>query len=208
MQAKLIKALEKQGFLLDFPDYDSNEEIILDILKENNPRINLSLPIFLKEEFDYKKIISKTNKKEKKELDKAILISEKIYKTEKIENIKSNLKEIIKENKIKADFSKGEFEGYSDSFKESQLNKSGKEQKAIEKQSKLRLNLDMNKSLKVLFSPAKIRIMEKIFNHEKLTNTELKYYYRAISNINRAVLSPAMVDYLRVIELSRKEVDS
>jgi hypothetical protein len=205
MQAKLIKALEKQGFLLNFPDYDSNEEIILDILKENNPRINLSLPIFLKQEFDYKKIISKINKKEKKGLDKAILISEKICK---IENIESNLKEIIKENKIKADFSKNEFEGYSDSFKESQLNKSSKEQKAIEKQLKLRLNLDMNKSLKVLFSPAKIRIMEKIFNHEKLTNTELKYYYRAISNINRAVLSPAMVDYLRVIEISRKMVVS
>jgi hypothetical protein len=206
MQAKLIKALEKQGFLLDFPDYDSNEEIIIDILKENNPRINLSLPIFLKEDFDYTKISSKINKEEKKELNKAILLSEKIYKAEKIENISSNLKEIIKKHKIKADFSKGEFENYYNSFKESQLNKSGKEQKAIEKQSKLRLNLDMNKSLRILFSPAKIRIMEKIFNHEKLTNTELKYYYRAISNINRAVLSPALQDYLRVIEVSRKLV--
>jgi len=49
--------------------------------------------------------------------------------------------------------------------------------------------------------------MEKIFNHEKLSNTELKYYYRSISNINKAVLTPALSNYLRIIEISKKFVD-
>jgi len=203
IEAKLIKSLEKRGFLLEFPDYGSNEEIIIEILKENNPRINLCLPLLLKEEFDYKKIALKLSKEQKKELDKAILISQKICSLEKIDN---NLKLIIKENKIKSDFSKNEFEEFYNSFRESQLNQSSNEQKIIEKHSKLRLNLDLNKSLQVLFSPAKIRIMEKIFNHEKLTNSELKYYYRSISNINKSALNPAVQDYLRIIEISRKFV--
>jgi len=201
LNAKLIKALEKEGFYLEFPDYSSKEELIVDILKENNPRINISLPIFLKEEIDYKKIISKLNLIQKKELNKAILISEKIFAKEKLKN---SLKEIIKENKLKSSFSNNEFLEYSNSFKESQNKLKDNEQKTIEKQSKLRLNLDLNKSLAVIFSPAKIKIMEKIFNHEKLTNTELKYYYRSISSINKAVLNPNMQDYLRIIEISRK----
>lgn len=200
---KLIKTLEKKGFFLEFPDYQSNEEIIIEILKDNNSRITISLPIFLTEYFDYSKIISKLNHSEKCQFNKSILISAKISK---LENINNSLRDIIKKNKIKADFTESEFKDYYDSFKESRLNKDKSEQKIIEKQSKFRLNLDMNKSLKIIFSPAKIRIMEKIFNHEKLTNTELKYYYKSISNINKAVLNPSIQDYLRIIEISRKEV--
>jgi hypothetical protein len=90
-------------------------------------------------------------------------------------------------------------------FREAKLKTSQKEQNLIEKQAKLRLNLDLNKSLTILFSPAKIKIMEKIFNHEKLTNTELKYYYKAISSIDKAVLTPALQDYLKIIEITKKE---
>jgi len=199
--AKLIKSLEKRGFLLEFPDYNADEEIIVEILRENNPRISLSLPLFLNEGINYKKIALKLSKGEKRELDKAVLISQKIYNKEKIDN---NLKLIIKENKIKSKFSEQEFDNYYESFEESKASFGQKEQKIIERQSKLRLNLDLNKSLGVLFSPAKIRIMGKIFNHEKLTNTELKYYYRSISNINKAALNPALSDYLRIIEISKK----
>ena len=203
--AKLIKSLEKKGFLLDFPEYDSTEEEIIEILKEINPRIMLSLPLLLIEEFDYHKVCSKLNPLQKKEFDKTILISEKIYK---IEHLSNRLDELIKEEKIKPDFSKREFEAFYDSFKESQFNTEKKQQKITEKQSKLRLNLDLNKDLKTLFSPAKIRIMDKIFNHKSLTNTELKYYYKAISNINKAVLNPSMQDYLRIIETTKKVVEN
>lgn len=203
--AKLIKALERRGFLLEFPDYVSSDEVIIEILKENNPRILLSLPIFLRERIDYRKICKKLSLKERKELDKAILISQKIYRNE---NIQNNLKELIKENKIKADFSASEFNEFYSTFKEAGINLEEKAGKIIEKQSKLRLNLDLNKSLKTLFSPAKIRIMGKIFNHEKLTNTELKYYYKAISNINKAVLNPGLQDYLKIIEITKKISES
>src|SRR3989339_224881 len=199
--AKLIKSLEKKGFLLEFPEYTSLEEEIIEILNNDNSRIILSLPLFLMEKFDYKKISSKIELKQKKEFNKAILISEKIYKKESIPN---TLNEIIKKNKIKIPFSSNEFDDFYTSFKESNLNKEQSEQKIIEKQSRLRLNLNLNKDLKTLFSPAKIRIMEKIFNHNKLTNTELKYYYRAISNIDKAVLSPQLQDYLRIIETTKK----
>lgn len=199
--AKLIKALEREGFYLNFPEYESNEELILSILKENNFRISLSLPLFIRKEISYEKISSKLKAKEKKEFNKIILISEKIYRKEGIE---SNLRDIIKQSKIKAKFSEQEFIEFYDSFKESisRLNKN--EEKLIEKQSKLRLNLDLNKSLAILFSPGKLRIMDKIFNHIKLTNSELKYYYRSISNINRAIFNPVVQDYLRVIEITKK----
>lgn len=199
--AKLIKTLEKEGFELEFPEYSSNEEIIIDILKEGDARIGKSLPLFLRYDFDYGKIAGKLNRTEKKELDRAIFISRKIYQKEKIE---SRISEIIKENGVESKFSEKEFLDYYETFKESRIMAGKGEQKVIERQSKLRINLDLNKSLAVLFSPAKIRIMGKIFNHEKLSNTELKYYYRAISNIDKAVLNPAVQDYLRVIEISRK----
>lgn len=201
--AKLIKSLERRGFLLEFPDYETLEEEIIEILREENPRILLSLPILLTEKFDYKKICLKINSFQKSKFNRIILISRKIYEKESIE---SNFNKVIKENKIKASFSKLEFKDYYDAFKEAKISLGKTEQKSLEKQSKLRLNLDMNKDMKTLFSPAKIIIIKKIFNHEKLTNSELKYYYRAISNINKAVLNQNLQDYLKVIELTKKIV--
>ncbi len=199
--AKLIKALENRGFYLDFPTYGSSEEIIIEILKEHNSRLNYSIPILLIDKIDYKKIQYKLDINQKREFDKIILISKKIYKKE---SISSRINDLIKEHNIKEKFSDQEFKNYYGAFEESRMKADEKTQEIIKKQSKLRLNLDLNKSLVVLFSPAKIRIMSKIFNHEKLSNTELKYYYKSISNINKAVLNPSIQDYLRNIELSKK----
>ena len=199
ISARLIKTLEKKGFFLEFPDY-SNEEAIIEILKQDNLRLKYSLPLFL-DNFNYNKILNKLNNNQKKEFNNIIAISNKIYKKEGIE---SNINEIVQKNRIKSIFSKEEFENYYSNFKEAMTQEDKNSQKIIEKQAKLRLNLDLKMSLKVLFSPAKIRIMGKIFNHEKLTNTELKYYYKAISSINKAVLNPALQDYLRIIEITKK----
>ena len=199
--AKLIKTLEREGFFLEFPRYSSMEEIILAILNERNPRIIPSLPLFLMFFFDYQKIVSQITREEKRTFDEVILISEALYKKEHIKNM---LGEVIRKKNIHAKFSEEQFEEFYSSFKEARLAKNQEEQKSIEKQSRLRLNLDLNNSLRVLFSPAKIRILNKIFNHELLTNTELKYYYRAISNINKSVLNVSLQSYLRVIEMSKK----
>lgn len=199
--AKLIKSLEKMGFFLEFPEYNSLEEEIIEIIKEGNDRILLALPILLMNDFDYGKVCLKLNKNEKQEFNKVILISLKIYKKEKIEN---KLERLIRENKIKGKVGLKDFERFYESFNETRLNIGKIEQESVRKQSNLRLNLNLNKDLQTLFSPAKIRIMNKIFNHEKLTNTELKYYYRAISNINKAVLNPELQNYLRIIEISKK----
>ncbi len=202
ISARLIKTLEKKGFFLEFPDY-SNEEAIIEILKQDNLRLKYSLPLIL-DNFDYNNILNKLSNNQKKEFNNIIAISDKIYKKE---DIKSNLHEIIQKNKIKSIFSKEEFENYYSTFKEARTQEDKNSQKIIEKQAKLRLNLNLNKSLGILFSPAKIRIMEKIFNHEKLTNTELKYYYKSISNINKAILNPALQDYLRIIEITKKFIE-
>ena len=61
ISAKLIKDLEREGFSLEFPSYESNEERIMEILKENNQRLNLAIPLLLRHRFDYKKIINKLN---------------------------------------------------------------------------------------------------------------------------------------------------
>ena len=55
--AKLIKSLEGKGFFLEFPEYEDIEEEIIEILKEDNFRILLSLPLLLNKEFNYKNLI-------------------------------------------------------------------------------------------------------------------------------------------------------
>lgn len=201
-KARLVKALEKEGFFLEFPRYQSREELITDVLREDNPRVIHSLPLLLQQLFHYQKIVSQITRKEKQLFDKVILIAARVYRKEKIQN---ELGVTIKKNRIRAKFSKREFEAFYESFREAQPRKREEEQRGIEKESRLRLQLDLQKSLHVLFSPAKIRIMDAIFNHRTLTNTELKYYYKAISPLNRAILNSSLQDYVRVIERTKKE---
>jgi len=68
----------------------------------------------------------------------------------------------------------------------------------------LRSTLNINKALSIIYSPGKQKIMEKIFNHEPLTNSELKYYYRSIRPLAQSILNEKLQDYLRIIESTKK----
>lgn len=199
ISAKLIKDLEKRGFSLDFPSYGSIEEEIIEIMKEKNSRLYLALPILLMERFDYSLIKRKLDKNSLKEFNKILLITNKIFESEGIDN--SHLKEI----RISLKVDKKEIKYYSDSFKEYLKTSEKSNENILKEQITIRSKLNTNKALAELFAPAKIRIMEKIFSHSALTNTELKYYYKAIRPIIHAVLNEEMKDYLKIIESVKKE---
>ncbi len=202
ISAKLIKDLEREGFRLDFPNYDSNDSRIIEILKQDNERLNLAIPLLLQYEFDYKKIINKLNTIRKNNFDKITIIANKIFQTEQIDN--SDLKKIIKNNKIKKRISNDEFKYYHDSFKDFIKNTKKNEEIYFKEQIKIRGKLNLNKALSNIFAPAKLRIMKTIFNHEPLTNTELKYYYRSIRPLILSILNENLQKYLRIIESIRK----
>lgn len=200
--ARLIKDLEKKGFELEFPSYDSSEEEIIDILKTENQRLYLAIPLLLQQKIDYKRITSKLDAKLKKEFNKIIIIADKIFISEGIDN--KHIKSMIDEYKVKSEIEKTELEYYHDSFKEALKKIEKPEEKFFEEQVKIRGKLDTNKALSNIFSPGKLKIMEKIFNHEPLTNTELKYYYRSIRPLILSMLNENLQKYVRIIESVKK----
>lgn len=200
ISARLIKDLEKKGFNLDFPSYASNEEEIIEILKEKNERLYLAIPLLLQGEFDYKGIIAKLNAKSIKEFNHIILITNNILKLENIDN--KYIKKIIKEFNIKSKIN--QFQYYHGSFKDSIKNIKESKEEILEEQIKIRGKLNTNKALSNIFAPGKIRIMSKIFNHELLTNSELKYYYRSIRPLILSILNENLQKYIRIIESIRK----
>lgn len=202
ISAKLIKDLEKRGFELEFPSYTSIEVEIVDILKTNNQRLYLAIPLLLQQKIDYRQVTSELNAKLKKEFNKIIIITDKIFKSERIDN--KYIKSMINKHKIKAKITKTEFKYYHDSFKEAIKKTEKPKEKFFEEQIKIRGKLDVNKALSNIFSPGKLRIMDKIFNHEPLTNTELKYYYRSIRPLILSILNENLQKYVRIIESVKK----
>lgn len=202
ISAKLIKDLEREGFRLDFPGYESNDDRIIEILKQDNERLNLAIPLLLRYEFDYRKITSRLDKKLKNNFDKIIILSNKLFQSEHIAN--AQLRRIISKNKIKSKINAAELNYYHDSFKD--FIKCAKEQddEDFKEQIRIRGKLNLNKALSNIFSPAKLRIMQSIFDHEPLTNTELKYYYRSIRPLILAVLNENLLKYVRIVESVKK----
>ncbi|MBD3204422.1 hypothetical protein GF327_09095 [Candidatus Woesearchaeota archaeon] len=203
ISAKLTKNLQKYGFELDFPDYKNIEELIIKIIKQDNERLNLAVPLLLEQEFKYRYIKKKLKgKKLIDEFNKIIKISERIYSLENIDN--KHIKKKIKENNIKKEFNKTEFNYYYESFKDSKRRQKNKKRKKLKKEIRIRGKYNINKALSEIFAPAKRRIMKKIFNHEKLTNTELKYYYKSIRPLILSILNQDMQKYLRIVESTKK----
>ena len=162
-------------------------------MKEKNPRLYLALPILLTEHFDYSKL--KLDKNSLKEFDKIMIISKMIFDKEGIDSSHLNAKD-------KA--SKKEIDYYYGAFKEYLKGRQRAEEDKLKEQVAIRSKLNTNKALAEIFAPAKIRIMDKIFRHEKLNNTELKYYYKAIRPLIHAILNEDMKDYIRIIESVKK----
>ncbi len=203
---ELLKELERRGFELSYPDTLSTEEKIIALLKEDNPRYFLALPLLMMGEFDYSSILKGiVSEKLEKTFNKIIRISWAIFRDEGIPG--DHLGKIIDEHKLtlqEKDIPLQEMELYRNAFLEA-LHRL-KEQGAKDKEGTIRqrAKLNLNQSLSGIFSPAKRRIMEKIFNHEKLTNSELKYYYRAIRPLGEAILNENLQDYLRVVSSIKK----
>ena len=207
--AKLIKDLEKIGFQLDFPAYKTNEDRIFEILRTNNQRLFLAIPLLLQYNFNYDIIINKLSSLNKDEADrltkqfnKILIITNKIFILESLNNY--GIQKTIGIHSIKEGIKDEEFRYYYDSFKDFSRKTADIEDERFRENIRLRGKLNINKSLSEIFSPAKRRIMEKIFHHEKLTNTELKYYYKAISPLIHAILNESMDQYLRIIDSSKK----
>src|SRR3989344_8164373 len=121
--AKLIKDLEKIGFQLDFPAYKSNEDRIFEILKTNNQRLFLAIPLILQYHFDYDIIINKLSSLNKDEADrlikqfnKILIITNKIFILESLNNY--DIQNIIDRYSITEDIKEDEFRYYYNSFKD------------------------------------------------------------------------------------------
>ena len=160
ISAKLIKSLEKEGFSLEFPEYASDEERMIDILKEGNERLLLALPLLLRQEFDYLKITSKLTPKQIKIFNQLINITNLIFGKEKIDA--AHLKSIIKQHSLARKIPKEEFAYYYSNFESFQKNKEKEEEKKIIAQTDIRSKLNLNQSSSTIFSPGKQRIMEKM----------------------------------------------
>ncbi|KHO49831.1 MAG: hypothetical protein QT02_C0003G0021 [archaeon GW2011_AR9] len=204
ISARLMKSLEQEGFILDFPGYAFNEEKIIEILQQNNERLLLALPLLLQYPFDYLKISKQLRKGSLAKFKKIIIITSEICKRKKINNLL--LKNILKQYSLHQKIPKGDMEYYYTSFKESLRNQEKKEESGLIAQISIRGILNLNQALARIYSPGKLRIMNKIFNHEKLTNTELKYYYRAIRPLILSILNENMQKYLRLIESAKKYI--
>ena len=156
------------------------------------------------EDFNYDFIINQLNSlKLKKDLDRIIYISRGLFEGEHIPH--EHLDKIISKHKLTIDgkiFT--ELEYYKSAFKEALQRQNLQNTKEKEESIKIRSKLNLNQALNKIFSPGKIRILEKIFSHEKLTNSELKYYYRGIKPIISSISNENLHNYLRIIESIKK----
>ncbi|NQU78953.1 hypothetical protein HQ545_04255 [Candidatus Woesearchaeota archaeon] len=202
ISAKLIKDLEKHGFELEFPTYGTNEDMILEIINEENERLYPAIPLLLLDHFNYDLIKHRLKPIQRKKFDFIILIADSIFKKEKLDN--KNTKQIITDNKIKQRIPKESFEYYHAAFKDSMKRKEEQKEEQREEQLDIRNTLNINKSLSTIYAPGKLRIMNKIYNHEHLTNTELKYYYRSIRPFILSILNENLRKYIMIIESSKK----
>ncbi|MDP7116399.1 MAG: hypothetical protein QF915_05045 [Candidatus Woesearchaeota archaeon] len=201
ISAKLIEELKNYGFELDFPRYYSIEELISQILKQKNQRLYAAIPLLLRKPIDMEKIQATSSAMNA--FKQIILITKQIYKKERIDH--GQIDQLIKMYGIKGKIPEDTFNYYHSAFKIAKEKKNRFEDEHLKTSIGQRQQMQMNQALETIYAPAKIRILKNIFEHKKLTNTELKYYYKAIRPISKAILNETLRDYLRIIESVKKE---
>ena len=198
---ELIEDLKKEGFILNYPKISSNDKKIISILKENDSRLNLAIPLLLDKPFSYKKIIDSVSKNTIPIFNKIILITYEIFKIEKINT--SFLKKIIDKFKIKNKFKINELDYFYEEFVLSRKLKKKFFLNKKEFESRESLNILIN--LEKIFSPAKIRILKKIYQHEKLNPTEERYYYRSVKPLIEAMLNNPVKNFLEIVLKNKRQ---
>lgn len=198
--AKLIKNLERLGFEFEYPAYESFNEMIIEILKENDSRLKPALT-WLLTNFNYENLKKELNKKELEELNNIIIICNEIYKER---GINSELPKIIKKYNISNSNWQKEYGYYFERLDTAFKNLEKKQFQEIEEMTEIRTKFPMSEALSTLFKPGKLKIMEKIFNYQPLTNTEFYYYYRSIRPTILACMNKKALEYMEFIERMKK----
>jgi len=203
---EMMKSLEGEGFVLDYPDISSTEDKIIFLLREKESRLHLAIPLLIEKGFDYKKIakrlgVLKDGKFLLNLFNKIILITLEIFKKTKRNTLE--LRDIIEENKIRGEFTQKELEYY---FEEYKLSKNTIERKNLDAENlEKRKGADSFKALEKIFSPAKIRILRKIYQFKSLTPSEKTYYYRDIKSLIDAILNKNLQEYLQIVLGNRRK---
>jgi hypothetical protein len=203
ISAKLMKELEKEGFELNFPKYESKKEILLDIIRTNNMRL-LTPFIFLISKLNEKEIFDLYNEI-KKSSDKVELVRFRTYLKLTIGTLKrakQKIPESIKKigNKLILEKNVTEMlteEDYKINLKRMKEFRDARDSKIALKFANDSTNFIFNTKLIKLFPEGKRKILKKIISHEQLTRSEYNYYSSRIKPIIEAILDDDIKTYLK-----------
>lgn len=202
ISAKLIKSLEYFGFELELPMISSRKELIRKILEENNNRLNYSFPLIIEtmDTKELKELYSEIYKEKKylKIFKKLLFLSQEIFKIENkannlIESLDISFDDIQKPTKTIKQYFLEEYRRAKSNFMKKELENNLQIAKDAKK-------IDLNMNLKKIFSSGKIKILNKIINHQTLSRTEYNYYSSRIKPILNSILDENIKIYLNSIK--------
>ena len=201
---KLTNQLEYYGFNLEFPEYSSEEESIIDILNCEQPRTYRIIPII--------QLFNKIN--DKKIIESINLEQRKIYKKYSVFFFDDDEKELFRKYKecLEKDI-------YDESLRkkiigltkkisdiDSQLiildainSMTNKYNKSAERKLDILSRYNLKQSLDRLFSKGKQKIMTKLENREELTLSEYNYYSDGIKPILESIMNENLRQYCQLM---------
>jgi hypothetical protein len=210
IDTKLSKALEKYGFELNYPEYTSEEELIIDILNSEEPRFyRLIKIIILFNDIDKSKILKSLNNEQKKTFQKYSKLPFDNNQIILFRKYKQNINTGFYEEKLKDEITSiaKKTEDLEEriliinAIEKMTLNFNQNKERTIDIRSKYNLQQSIN----TIFSLGKQNIMQKIENKEELTPTEYSYFSKAIRPLLESILNENLKKYAQMI-LSTKRI--